>query len=200
MYGAKRAGILDPIVITPDEIVARFCHARNYAHILYKPPIRSVLHELANAAELENADALIQVTGDCPFVCPRILGMTAEKLRTQRDDFIVFDMPYRGFTCRGVLVEALRAAVAYIEESMEHGTTIFYRVAPAWDCYFEAIMMDSIPRENFSVDTEEDLAWASLVAGITELEDTAEEIIRKCHTIVPGASETSPSALVPPTS
>lgn len=161
----RRARSLDGIVIATttnpadDPIVER---ARSLGVDVFRGSEEDVLDRYWEAVERTDAQAVVRVTSDCPFVDPALVDRVVEVLREQDVDYASNILDPRTFP-RGLDVEAFTREV--LDEAAreatrpswrEHVTPFFYRqpdrfgLAGVWH---EADCSD----ERWTVDTPEDL-------------------------------------------
>lgn len=128
-------------------------------------------------AREEQADIVVRVTGDCPFVQPEMIQRVAKALR---DPAVYATNAYGGpggteRTCaRGWDVEAFR--VDALASFAEHVTACF-RMDENVACDSVSISTPDIP---VALDTPEDYAWFQRVAELTSVEPphpTPEELV-----------------------
>jgi spore coat polysaccharide biosynthesis protein SpsF len=82
---AQRAHGIDQVVVatsvaSEDAVIAAFCKEQSYA--CTRGELHDVLDRYVTAAHEFDADVVVRLTGDCPFIDP---GMLAENLRTFMD-------------------------------------------------------------------------------------------------------------------
>lgn len=76
MTRAGRAELIDELIVATtsdpsDDPIVEFCQAGHYAY--YRGSLHDVLDRYFQAARLHQADVIVRLTGDCPFIDPIML-------------------------------------------------------------------------------------------------------------------------------
>ncbi len=125
-----------------------------------------VLGRFLGAADMAGADLVVRVTGDCPFVCPDLIDRAVEMaVREQAEAVGAAGYP-EGVTAEVVSRGALgrTADLARAKEDREHVTSYLWRNPSR----FRTRVLECpepLGEFAFSVDDEEDLAFARAVWG-----------------------------------
>ena len=140
---------------------------------------QDVLSRFALAARETEADVIVRVTGDCPFVDPEVVDRVARELVEHADECDYASNVLRRTYPRGLDVEALSAEaleradrLATSPEAREHVTWHLYRERP--DLYrLRSVELEGedFSELDWSVDSAEDLERVrKLYAGVSDVE------------------------------
>lgn len=105
-----------------DDRVAKFFDKNGIDY--FRGPSEDVLLRYLKAAKASKANTIVRVTGDCPFIDPRVIDLCIGKFRRYRCDYISNITPGRRTFPRGLDVEvfsfgALKKAAREARESYE---------------------------------------------------------------------------------
>lgn len=193
---SERAG--ETFVLTSDQAsddpLSEWCADRKI------PTIRGELDNVANrllqGADSIRATALVRISGDSPFIDPRLIDRALALWEMSDADLVtnVFPRTYpRGQSVEVIRVEALRELVndpALGPADAEHVTSAFYRHPKEWtivpfgftDQEAGAFPSSEVATLQLSVDSPEDLARAREVArsllGPDQLRPSWIEVVR----------------------
>jgi spore coat polysaccharide biosynthesis protein SpsF len=87
----KRCDIVDEVMVatttfTADDATASECEKIGVKH--FRGSSDNVLERYYLAAKMENADVVIRITSDCPFIDPDILTAMLNKFNTENPDYL----------------------------------------------------------------------------------------------------------------
>lgn len=167
-YSVARVGnskLVDKVVVATtinerDDEIAQWCSENGIS--FYRGSEEDVLDRYYQAAKEHNADIVVRVTSDCPFVDPDIVDMVIIKLCNSDADYASNRLNLRTWP-HGLDVEAFRFLA--LEEAWRNGTTTPERehVTPYIMNHSEMFKLIEIPlQENLSkyrltVDYPEDI-------------------------------------------
>lgn len=179
--------LTEVVVVCPDNIVASFCRWYNLEHEMCGPNDRDVTRQLLEAADRRGAKHIALVTGDEPFIDPKIIDESIERYFEFSEGMVYHDYP-KGFEVRVLSTELLRKIDNQLKSYREHGLTLIqhgHRLEEETD-EWSFVRENRISHElwlaaahlNYSVDTPEDLAFARKIASMTAWNAPAEEIMK----------------------
>ena len=176
VHRAKLATCLDQVIVaTPDTIEDLAIHAAcaEWDIPCIAGPEHDVLSRYAQIAEAVGANVVVRITGDCPFVDPRLIDLVVWRLLERQTFYSSNVYPTRTFP-DGLDVEAftrsaLRAADRFaFPEEREHVTPAMQRYVGEYSAFWD-IRGDYVPActtidpplgdLRWTVDTAEDLAF-----------------------------------------
>jgi spore coat polysaccharide biosynthesis protein SpsF len=145
--------------------------ARSVGAGSYRGSEDDVLDRVRRAAATVDADTIVEVTGDCPLLCPEVIDRAVEIYRT--NTFDVVTNTWRLSYPQGV--DAQVFARALLEEAAgetrdpahrEHVSLYFYENPDRYSIHvFEAPPEVRAPELRFQLDYPEDLAFIRAVYG-----------------------------------
>ena len=172
---AKLAQLVNRVVVATtvdrqDDAIVDYCRIRDVP--CFRGSVNDVLDRYYQAAIAMQATTIIRLTADCPLLDPQLLDTAvAEYQRLQPNcDYLSIEWPKQTFP-RGLDFEVLSFAClkrAWTEatetQHREHVTAYIYQHADKFriagvECE------QNLASERWTVDTEEDLALASLILG-----------------------------------
>ncbi len=125
-----------------------------------------VLGRFLGAAQMAGADLVVRVTGDCPFVCSDLIDEAVEVAVREQAEAVGSAGYPEGVTAEVVTREALEriAGLVRASEDREHVTSYLWRNPSR---FRTRVLECREPLDGFafSVDDEEDLAFARTVWG-----------------------------------
>ncbi len=71
--------------LSEDDAIAEFCEAQGIP--CYRGPLDDVLARTVEAARSWGLDPVVRITGDCPFVCPRLIDELVDRLLLENADY-----------------------------------------------------------------------------------------------------------------
>lgn len=156
-------GVDDIILATTDEVrddvLATFCQSKGIR--CYRGSENDVLERFAQAAAAFDADVIVRICADCPFIDPAIVEEVIKGYFDSKADYAsnVLERTYpRGMDVevfsRRLLVEA--AQEAKLPEEREHVTPFFYRQPDRFRLHSIVFPSDE-SSYRWTVDTEDDL-------------------------------------------
>ena len=160
------------VVLTPknDPIVAEFSNRVE----VFEGEEHDVLSRYVNSAEKYEAEFIVRITGDCPFIPHALVSyMTSIAVKMKYDYFSNVDERFRtsidGSDCEVFSARMLEYADKAARKNFdrEHVTTIMRRNPPAWAVNGIAINHFDISDIKLSVDTQDDLDKARKVFDST---------------------------------
>ncbi|MHA1598170.1 MAG: aminotransferase class III-fold pyridoxal phosphate-dependent enzyme [Alphaproteobacteria bacterium] len=151
-----------------DDAVAEYCAAENI--ICHRGPEDDVLARFVLAATAEDADVVMRLTADCPFLDPHVCGQVLALFgRTPADYVSNVDPPSwpDGLDCEVFSMAALLVAdgAATTAHQREHVTPFIRHDRVRFDVRNLACSLPGLAGERWTVDTQNDLAFARTVAA-----------------------------------
>lgn len=129
---AKKLNDLRVLHPLDDESVRRFCNERGmdtFSSTRAKPG--NLMEELLCAAKELYFDAVVEITGDCPFVDGRMIDEMVEAFKYLDVGYYVY-LEVKGAEIRIVRPHLLQRAAKWILRCQRNGTTMFYEQNPRW--------------------------------------------------------------------
>ena len=130
----RRAKLIDEVIVAstispPDEVIADLCERMNCR--VYRGSVEDITQRLLNAAE--DADVVVQLTGDCPLIDPEHVDETVRRLIDAKADYASNSLrgctfPL-GFDVRAFTMNALRRSADLSDDPIDrvHGSYFIYR-------------------------------------------------------------------------
>ena len=165
-------GVDQVIVATSDNEtdtpIADWCAASNTN--CYRGPEHDVLARYRQAAEFADADVILRLTADCPFLDPQICGQVIALLKHTGADYACNTDPASwpdGLDCWAVTRKALETAdrEAKRPSEREHVLPYIRHNRKRFDCVALNCPIPGLQSERWTVDTQDDLNFANKVAS-----------------------------------
>ncbi len=165
-------------VVCPDEDVWRYCIRRDLDCECCPPDDRDVTRQLLEAADRLKTEHIALVTGDEPFISPKVIDDSIAQYFRQNVTFLYHDHP-KGMEVRVLSTQLLRDIDNQLKSYREHGTTLVQpeRSFDVSTYYWSSLFHPGFDID-YSVDTPEDLAFAQKIASMTAWDAPAEEIMK----------------------
>lgn len=164
----QRATRLDEVIVATttddaDEAVARIAEAQGLR--VWRGSRDNVLLRYAEAAEMADADVVVRVTSDCPFIDPEIVDEALSAWASDSLDYFSTAGFPRGLDVEVMSRAALRRAVldATLEHERAHVTPYLYQNPATFRLGALTNPVD-MSEHRWCVDTMEDLEFAREVA------------------------------------
>ena len=150
-----------------DEPIADWCVAEQVA--CYRGSEIDVLARYHQAAIAENADIILRLTADCPFIDPQVCGQVIALLKRTGADYACNTDPASwpdGLDCWAVTRQSLDTAAreATRPSEREHVLSYIRHNRKRFDCVGLKCPVPGLQGERWTVDTPDDLRFVSEVA------------------------------------
>lgn len=92
----RRATLVDEVIVATtihpsDDPVAEFCQDAGYA--VYRGSLQDVLDRYYQAGSITQADVVVRITADCPFIDPELIDQTIRAFYVHKVDFTTNRLP-----------------------------------------------------------------------------------------------------------
>jgi len=119
----KYSKLVDDVVIATttnesDDAIINLCLVKDIKY--YRGSENNVIQRVIDTAYFFNADIIVDITGDCPFIDPLMIDQLIEELKDNDYDYISNDVIERsypdGFDCQVYHTECLKIAKGLIKD------------------------------------------------------------------------------------
>lgn len=184
----ETAGLDDVIVATStekaDDVIADYCHRHRWPY--HRGPEHDVLSRYVEGARVADADIVVRITCDCPFISPLIIDRMLEAFNPDSMDYMSTNYPKRSFPvgldCEIMTLEALKRADRGATRSYdrEHVTAYIYTHPDEFRLHGFACDTD-MSHIRITLDTEEDYqSLQNFVATCPEICDPQSDVLDAC--------------------
>jgi len=176
-----------------NDVIADWCAARDVA--CHRGSESDVLERIRAAAEAENADIIVRLTADCPFLDPDVCGQVLLLLERAGADYASNVDPPRwpdGLDCEALTYAALEAAAreATRASEREHVTPFVRDRRQRFRIVSLACPIPGLDSERWTLDTADDLVRLERIAA--HLESPPHSYVAVLQAIDSGAEEKLP--------
>ena len=151
-----------------DDVIADWCAAHRVQ--VFRGHEDDVLDRFAGASRLVDADVVIRVTADCPFLDPIEAGKVVDQVTAGGFDYASNNDPPTypdGLDCEAFTRAALEGAAARARRPSEREHVTLYMRDPAGGFRIGGVRcpLGDLSGERWTLDTPSDLAFLRAVAG-----------------------------------
>jgi glutamate-1-semialdehyde 2,1-aminomutase/spore coat polysaccharide biosynthesis protein SpsF len=150
-----------------DDAVAKWCEANKVS--VHRGSESDVLDRYAGATRKSNADVVVRVTADCPFLDPAVMAQTIRLRAVSGGDYASNCYPPSwpdGLDCEVVTAKALLAAAeeARRDSEREHVTSFVRNNRARFPAETLVAPLPDLQKERWTLDTPEDEKFLQAVA------------------------------------
>ena len=167
-----------------DDPVEKFAHQNEFP--VFRGPLDDVATRVIQAADVNNADAVVRLSGDSPFLDQAVIDRGAELFRTGEFDLVTNVRPRTyppGCSVEVVGVETLRAAAESMpEEEKEHVIRALYADPNLRIHNYEHT--NDLSDTRLTVDTQDEFLVAEQIIGSMtrpHTEYNIDDVVELCH-------------------
>ena len=145
-----------------DEEIVKWC--AEYGVNCHRGSEDDVLARFETAARAENADIVMRITADCPFIDPHVSGAVLSRLIRADADYVANNLPAvwpDGLDCEVFKAEALYAAANDAERALdrEHVTLFIKHNRDRFKVLSISSLAPGLAKERWTVDDPQDLEF-----------------------------------------
>lgn len=162
----KGKGVVDAIYLctsieTPDDILEDIA-VRNGIEI-YRGSADDVTERLLAVASIEDADALVRITGDNPFSFVEYIPQQMELLRSNNLDYVRLHQVPIGASCEVFTRQALKKCVSEMDPTVSEYLMLFLFEPRNFKCGIISITERDFSSFSLTVDNPDDLVRTRLI-------------------------------------